>query len=152
MMTEEQRLIEKLRRIEQLYSGTTSVGEREASAQALKRVRQRLEAIQQQDPPVEYRFTLADSWSRRLLLALLRRYGIRPYRYYRQRHTTVMVRVSQQFVDEILWPEFEALQDTLCTYLDQVTNRVIAAGVFADSADAEVVSDAAKGLPDPGDS
>jgi len=151
-MTEEQRLIEKLRRIERLYSGTTSAGEREASAQALKRVRQRLEAIQQQDPPVEYRFTLADSWSRRLFLALLRRYGIRPYRYYRQRHTTVMARVSEQFVDEILWPEFEALQDTLCSYLDQVTDRVIAAGVFADSSEAEVVSDAAKRLPDRGHS
>jgi hypothetical protein len=40
---------------------------------------------------VEFRFSLADQWSRHLLVALLRRYGIKPYRYSRQRRTTVMV-------------------------------------------------------------
>ena len=78
-------------------------------------------------------------WSKRLFVALLRRYGLTPYRYQRQRHTTVMVRVSVQFVDEILWPQFEALDDTLRTYLDEITERVISESIHADQSDADVI-------------
>lgn len=42
--------------------------------------------------------------ARRLFLALLHRYDIKPYRYYRQRYTTVMAKISRGFVDETLWP------------------------------------------------
>jgi len=143
----EQQLIEKLRSIERLHSGATTPGERVAAAKALERIRQRLEETKQIDPPVEYQFSLADMWSRRLFVALLRRYGIRPYRYRRQRHTTVMAKVPKRFVDDTLWPEFQELNDTLRTYLDDVTNRVVSEGVHADSSEAEVVPDAQKSLP-----
>ncbi len=42
---------------------------------------------------------MGDMWSRKVFVALLRRYGIRPYRYKRQRYTTVMAKVSKKFVD-----------------------------------------------------
>ena len=42
--------------------------------------------------PAEVQFTLPDRWQRRLFTALARRYGIEPYRYKRQRYTTVMLR------------------------------------------------------------
>ena len=110
-------------------------------------MRQRLAEVAQLDPPVEYQFTMADMWSRRLFVALLRRYGIQPYRYYRQRYTTVMAKVPKGFVDETLWPEFQQLNDTLRQYLDEVTDRVVSESIHADSSEAEVVSDSHKLLP-----
>ncbi len=127
-MNDEVKLIEKLIRIEALYSGATTKGERDAAANALQRIRDRLEKIQKIDPPIEYKFTMSDMWSRKLFVALLRRYGIKPYRYYRQRYTTVMAKVSKQFVNETLWPEFQELSKTLRSYLDDVTDRVISEG------------------------
>lgn len=135
---EEQKLIEKLQRIEALFAGATTKGEKVAAANALERIRERLQDVQKVDSPVEYKFTLTDMWSKKLFLALLRRYGIEPYRYYRQKHTTVMARVPVSFVKETLWPEFQELNDTLRSYLDEVTNRVITTGIYADSSEAEV--------------
>ena len=138
-MTTEIELIEKLRRIEALFVGATTDGEREAAANALQRMRDRLRQIQEVDPPVEYKFTLSDMWSRKLFVALLRRYEIKPYRYYRQRHTTVMAKVSKKFVDDTLWPEYQELSDILKNYLEDITNRVISEGIHSDSSEAEVV-------------
>ncbi len=138
-MNDEFKLIEKLILIEALYSGATTEGEKSAAANARQRIRDRLEKIQKTDPPVEYKFTMSDMWSRKLLVALLRRYGIKPYRYYRQRHTTVMAKLSKQFVDETLWPEFKELSKTLRSYLDDVTERVISEGIHSDSSEAEVI-------------
>ncbi len=80
----EARLIEKLAAIEALFSGATTDGERVAADRAKQRIRQRLEEVAAQDPPIEYTFTLGDLWSRKVMVALLRRYGLQPYRYRRQ--------------------------------------------------------------------
>lgn len=138
-MNDEVSLIEKLIRIEALHSGATTEGEKNAAANAIQRIRDRLEKIQEIDPPIEYKFTMTDMWSRKLFVALLRRYGIKPYRYYRQRHTTVMAKVSCKFVDETLWPEFQELDKTLCSYIDDITNRVISEGIHSDNSEPEVV-------------
>jgi hypothetical protein len=95
-------------------------------------------ALERNDAAIEYRFTLADLWSRKLFVGLLRRYDLKPYRYRGQRYTTVMVRVPKSFVDETLWPEFQELDDTLRTYLDEVTDRVIRAEIHGDSSEAEI--------------
>lgn len=137
MQNEEERLIEKLRRIEALFARPGSDGERLAAELARERIRSRLAEIGRQEPPVEYRFSLSDVWSRRLLAALLRRYGVEPYRYHGQRRTTLMARVSPRFVDETLWPEFQELQSTLAEYFDQFTTRVIARALHADTSEAQ---------------
>ena len=124
-MTEEQKLIQKLRLVEALFAGTTSEGERTAAAGAMDRICERLKKAKESDTPIEYTFKLRNKWSRKFFTALLRRYGIKPYRYYRQRYTTVMAWVSASFVDQTLWPEFEQLDETLCLYLDKATSRVI---------------------------
>ncbi|MCP5066240.1 MAG: hypothetical protein GY946_06695, partial [bacterium] len=93
------------------------------------------------DPPIEYRFTLSSMWAKRLFVALLKRYGIRPYRYKRQRHTTVMARVSVSFVEDTLWPEFVELDKALHAHLDEITNRVIRESIFAGDAEPEVRQD-----------
>ena len=135
---DEAQLIQKLRRVENLFAGAATVGEREAAANASERIRRRLKELQISDPPVEQKFRLADVWSRRLLLALMRRYGIRPYRYAGQRHTTVMARVSRGFVEETLWPEFLELDAVLRRYLEETTERVIREGLDSDISEAEV--------------
>ena len=116
-------LLETLRRIEALHARTDVPGERQAAAAALEAMRARLARMGQQDPPVEYKFTMSDDWSRRLFTALMRRYGILPYRYRGQRYTTVMARVSRSFVDQTLWPEFLELSNVLRKYLSDVTDR-----------------------------
>jgi hypothetical protein len=142
-MNDERRLVDKLRRIESLFAGATTDGERAAAADAAARLRKRLDEAAKADPPVEYRFSVADNWSRKLLLALLRRYGIRPYRYRSQRRTTVMALVSRRFIDETLWPEFMELNQTLQAYLNDVTERVIDEAICADRTDEEVRPDEA---------
>ena len=146
-MIKENDLIEKLRRIERLFSGATTEGERVAAANAIDRIRNRLEEAKKFESPIEYKFAMTDLWSRRLFVALLRRYGIKPYRYRGQRYTTVMAKVPISFVNDTLWPEFEKLDETLRSYLDEVTERVISEGIYKDSSDAEVVNNNTKVLP-----
>lgn len=142
-MTEldEARLIEKLRAIEALHARPGSAGERAAVEHARDRILERLRELAEADPPMEYQFSMVDMWSRRVFIALLRRYGIRPYRYRRQRRTTVMARVSRRFVDETLWPQFEAISDTLRSYLDEVTDQVISEVLHADVSEATVMEE-----------
>jgi hypothetical protein len=138
---DQQRLIEKLRRIEALFADrAATAGEKAAAGEARERIRQRLEAFTQSDPPVEYSFALRNPWSYKLFVALLRRYNISPYRYARQRHTTVTARVPARFVNETLWPEFAELDRTLQSYLTEETNRVIAECLNKDTSDVEVRS------------
>ncbi len=135
-MSSEAQLREKLRKIEALFARAGTPGERIAAGAALERIRARLAELEQRDPAIEMRFTLRDQWSRRLFLALCRRYGLRPYRLYRQRVTTVMLRVPRGFVDQVLWPEFQELNTVLTKYLNEVTTRVIRDAVHRDTAEA----------------
>ena len=137
---DEAKLIEKLRRIEALHAGATTPGERVAAAGARKRILARLAEVQVADPPIEYRFTIVDPWSRQVFNALLRRYSLRPYRYARQHRQTVMVRVSRRFVDETLWPEFDSLSTELSGYLLEVTERVVREALGASGREAEEVA------------
>jgi hypothetical protein len=139
MMNDEATLLEKLRRIEALHAGAATAGERTAAAEAKQRILGRLAQQRQADPPVEYKFSLGNGWSRRLFLALLRRYGLRPYRYPRQRVNTVMVRVPRSFAGTTLWPEFVALDEALREHLDLVAERVISEAIAVDTSEAEEV-------------
>lgn len=141
MLTDEAKLLETLERIEALFLGATTSGERDAAAGARERVRARLKEIQRSDSPVEYQFSMTNIWSRRLFVALLRRYDFKPYRYYRQRYTTVMARLPASFVDEVLWPEFQELNKKLGAYVDDVTNRVIRENVYSDNSEPEVLQE-----------
>ena len=141
-MTDEAALREKLRKIEALFAGAGTAGERNAAEAALERVRARLAELRRHDTPIEMQFSLPDQWSRRLFLALCRRYGLDPYRLYRQRRTTVMLRVPRGFVDQVLWPEFQELNKALTQYLNEVTVRIIRDAVHRDTSEATEISDA----------
>jgi hypothetical protein len=135
-MSGELHLREKLRKIEALFAGAGTAGERDAAEAALHRVRARLVELERKDLPVEMQFSLGDQWSRKLFLALCRRYGLKPYRLYRQRVTTVMLRVPRAFIDQVLWPEFQELDAALAQYLNEVTNRIIRDEVHRDTSEA----------------
>ena len=138
---DEAALIAKLRLIEALHTGAATAGERIAAEHAKQRILKRLADCEKDDPPTEVKFTMRDIWSKRVFLALLRRYGLTPYRYKRQRHTTILARVSRRFVDETLWPEFVDLVTTLESYLSEVTDRVVAQVIHKDNSDASVVAE-----------
>jgi hypothetical protein len=141
-MSSEGQLREKLRKIEALFAGAGTTGERLAAEAALERVRMRLAELGRRDPPAEIQFSMPDQWSRHLFLALCRRNGLKPYRYHRQRRNTVVVRAPRGFVDQVLWPEFTELDKALQAYLRQVTLRVIREEVFADASEAQEVPEA----------
>ncbi|MGE0700229.1 MAG: hypothetical protein AB7O57_14120 [Hyphomicrobiaceae bacterium] len=124
-MTSEDELREKLRKIEALFAGAKTEGERDAAGAAAERIRARLGEASQREAAAEMRFSIHDPWSRKLFLALSRRYGIEPYRYPRMRRQTLVVRAPQSFVESILWPEFSELNEALSSYLLEVTERVI---------------------------
>ncbi|MDA1101017.1 MAG: hypothetical protein O2967_18775 [Proteobacteria bacterium] len=140
-MDGEQILRGKLRKIEALFAGGATDGEKVASAAAAQRIRARLADIQAEENAVEIRFSLPDPWSRQLFIALCRRYGMQPYRYARMRRQSVVIGAPQSFIDDVLWPEFEQINDALVDYLGEITNKVIREEVFGSTEDAMVVAE-----------
>lgn len=132
----EQQLREQLRKISALYEGATTPGERSAAAAAIERVRKAIAAIAKTEEPTEFQFTLPDLWQRRLFTALCRRYGLTPFRYKRQRFTTVVVRAPKTFVNKTLWPEYQQLREALNRYLNQATDRIIREEVYGEDGEA----------------
>ena len=105
MLIEDQ-LRERLKKVEALYFGATTAGERDAAEAAAERLKAKLEEASRRDPPIEMKFSLPDQWSVRLFIAFCRRYGIRPFRYPRQRSTTIMGRAPRRFIDAVVWRQF----------------------------------------------
>jgi len=128
----EQQLREQLRKISALYEGATTPGERSAAAAAIERVKKAIAAIAYTEPLSEFQFTLTDLWQRRLFTALCRRYGLEPFRYKRQRYTTVVVRAPKTFVNRTLWPEYQQLRQALNRYLHDATDQIIREEVYGD--------------------
>jgi len=134
---DEGRLIEKLQKIEMLFARSPYPGEQAAAESAADRIRQRIRQLEKAEPTIEFRFSLPDTWSKALFIALLRRYNLKPYRYRGQRRTTVMVKVTASFVNEALWPEFQELNATLRAHLDSVTSNIIKRAIHANDAEVE---------------
>jgi hypothetical protein len=139
MMAIEEQLRERLRKVEALFLGGATVGERDAAGAAIERLKAKLAETSRLDPPIEMHIRLPDTWSVRLFIALCRRHGLRPYRYPRQRYTTVMIRASKHIFDDVVWRQFTQLHADLRAYLEETTTRLIREAVHSDTADAETV-------------
>lgn len=124
------RLREKLSKLERLFENAGTAGERAAAEAAMGRVRARLDAAP--EPEVEMKFSFPDSWTVRLFVAVCRKHGLRPYRYRRQRHTTVMVSAREKTFDQEIWPEFSHLLTALQSYFEEVTDHLIQDAMAAD--------------------
>ena len=137
----EDQLRERLRKVEALYFGATSAGEREAAGAAAERLKAKLDEAARIDPPVEMKFSLPDEWSVQLFIALCRRYGVRPFRYARQRRTTIMVRAPRRFFDTVVWRQFSDVHTDLWIHFQQTTERLIKESICADTRDAETTAE-----------
>lgn len=100
----EVQLRERLRKIEALFAGAATPGEKAAADAAADRIRARLGAAAGRESPQEIRFSIPDTWSCQLFIALCRRYGISPFRYRRMHRQSVIVKAPRSFIEQVLWP------------------------------------------------
>jgi len=140
-MLSEDRLREKLRKIEALYAGAATEGEKSAAGAAAERIRRQCENAARKERAETFKFSISDPWSRQLFIALCRRYGIRPFRYARMHRQTVMVHAPASFIQATLWPEFEELSRALTAHLDAITSKIIREEVHEATQDAEEISE-----------
>ncbi|MFC3166653.1 hypothetical protein [Paracoccus fontiphilus] len=140
-LSSEDRLRDKLRKIEALYAGAATPGEKSAAGAAADRIRRRFETASSQEEAEEFKFSITDPWSRQLFIALCRRYGLKPFRYARMHRQTVMVRAPASVVHLTLWPEFEELSRALTSHLNEITSRIIREEVHEATQDADEISE-----------
>lgn len=143
-MDAEQRLREKLRKIEALFAGAATAGERAAAGAAAERIRRQFAETKSREKAEEFKFSISDPWSRQLFTALCRRYGLRPFRYTRMHRQTVMVHAPASFINGTLWPEFQELSDALSAHLMIITERIIREEVYATTGEADEIPEPAR--------
>jgi methanogenic corrinoid protein MtbC1 len=114
-------LYEKIKKVEALIERASSEGERLSAINA----KLRLEKTMSQEKELEYRLSTPDNWHKKLLVALCRKHGLKPYRYYRQKYTTVMVRVTKDYLDNYLWEEYLEYSRILTSLVDDITFDLI---------------------------
>ncbi len=119
-------LYEKIKKIEALIHGTNVEGERQAAMAAKARLESQVPpALPQHVLSTEFTLYTQDNWHKQLLLALCGKYGLKPYRYHRQKYTTVMVRVNETFLHEVLWKEYLQYSGLLETLVNDITTDLI---------------------------
>ena len=143
VMNAEQTLREKLRKIEVLFAGAATNGEKAAAGAAAERIRERLGRISGSEKLEEIRFSIPDAWSRQLFIALCRRYGLRPFRHRRMHRQTIVIEAPKSFVEQVLWPEFQELSAALVTYLSEITEKLIREEVHRETGEAEEIDEPA---------
>lgn len=139
MLVDEKALRQKLAKVEELFRCAGSPGERAAAEAAIGRLHARLgSGDRDQEPKVELKFSLPDRWSMRLFIAICRKHGVRPYRYARQRRTTIMARARPEDFKRVVWSEFCQLHDELERYFEDVSDQLITRAMGSDGNDSTV--------------
>jgi hypothetical protein len=143
-MTPEHLLRDKLRKIEALFAGAATPGEKAAAGAAAERIRERLGLAAGKEDSHEVKFSIPDVWSRHLFIALCRRYGLRPFRHRRMHRQSLLVKAPNSFIEQVLWPEFQELNAALIAYLSEITEKVIREEVHRETGEAEEVDEPAR--------
>ena len=136
-MRDQESIRERLAKLEALFARGATEGERAAAGAAMERLQARLDraAPPQDETEIELQYSLPDVWAVRLFVALCRRHGITPYRYPRQRRTTVMVYVRKSTFEQTIASEFQALYQELTAYFDETVHHLIANAMHSDGDD-----------------
>ncbi|MFH1637501.1 MAG: hypothetical protein ABIB71_03690 [Candidatus Woesearchaeota archaeon] len=113
-------VLDKIRKIEALIQRAATEGERQSAILA----RERLARIKE-DEEIEYNISTQDMWHKRLFVAICLKHSLKPYRYFRQKYTTSMVRVSKSFLDGVVWPEYMEYSKMLEALVDDITSGII---------------------------
>ena len=138
-MIDDEALRAKLAKVEALFRHASSPGERAAAEAAMGRLQGRLGSSDKRpEPEVELQFSLPDTCSVRLFVAVCRKHGVRTFRYARQRRTTVMVRTRERFFDRAVWPEYSRLQSELESYFVDVTDHLVERVMGSDGDDSNL--------------
>ncbi len=125
-MVEDTELRAELAKLEALFRRAGSLGVKSAAGVAIERLRGRLtKAGEQPEPEVELQHSPPDIRCVDQFCAVCRKHGVRPYRYRRQRRTTVMVRVREEEFYREAWPEYCQLHAELASYFNDVTDHLI---------------------------
>ena len=127
----------KLEKLEALFARGATEGERAAAGAALDRLSSKLNDAPKEDE-VELHYSLPDSWAVRIFVALCRKHGVKPYRYPRQRRTTVMVRVPPDAFERTVMSEFNTLHRELVAYFQETVDHLIADAMKSDGDDANM--------------
>jgi hypothetical protein len=136
-MDEDEDLKQRLRAIEARYAGAFTRRKDETVEEARLRIGAQL-AQCEAEGVVEWQFTVTP-WSRKVLMALARRYGLRPYRYRRQRQSTIVVVAPERFLRESFLPQFDGLCDALYEHFTKVTEKAIAEAFGAELSEEHAV-------------
>lgn len=118
-------LLERIKKIEALINGAQTEGEKDAAISAKDRILKKYPELEIHRNPKEYRLSTTDRWHKKLLIALCRKYGVNPYRYHRQKYTTVMVSINEEFLNKVLWREFLEYSDHLEKLVEEITDELI---------------------------
>jgi hypothetical protein len=114
------RIIEKIKKIEALIERAGTEGERVSAINA----KNRLEKAKSKKE-LEYSLRTPDRWHKQLLVAICRKHGYKPFRYHRQKYTTVMVRISTEFLNNVLWKEYQEYSEMLTSLVNEITYDLI---------------------------
>ncbi len=129
-------LEEKLRKIEALLNSTSSPGEKHAAELAIKRLMEK--NLQQRQ--IEFTITADCHWKKRLFIAVCKKHHVAPYRYAKQRYTTTVVRVTEPFMKQVLWPEFKKYASIFESFAEEIMSDLIAKIHQVDDSDDVVIA------------
>ena len=101
-----QDILERIKKVEALISWAKSEWEKQAAMFAKERILKKYPEIENTQNKKEYKIYTQDSWHKKLFSAICRKYWIKPYRYYRQKYTTVNININEDFLNEVLWKEY----------------------------------------------
>jgi hypothetical protein len=118
-------LLERIKKIEALIIGASTDGEKDAAISAKERILEKHPHLEIHKNPKEYSLRTHGEWSKKLLLAICRKYGVKPYRYKRQKYTTIMVNINEDFLNEILWKEYQEYSKHLDKLIEEITDDLI---------------------------
>ena len=118
-------LLDRIKKIEALIAGASTDGEKNAGESAKERILKKYPELEIHKDPVEYRLSTNSQWNKKLLIAICRKYGVKPFRYHRQKYTTVMVRINTKFLNQVLWKEYEEYSKLLNKLVQEITDDLI---------------------------
>ena len=137
-MTTKADLIAKKGKVEALFAGAATAGERDAAQAAMDRIKAKLRHLEGlREAPTQMVFSLGDGRSKSLFLALCRRHGLKLGHPSKHKGNNVTVWVAHRFADKTLWPEFCRLGDALESFLDEATEQYIRERVTKGKVDPE---------------
>ena len=138
-MSSQSDIYERLKKVESLFARAGTAGEAAAAAAAIDRLQAQLgkNARGPQEAEIELQYSLPDVWAVRLFFAVCRKHGISPYRYARQRRTTVVIKVRKSHFMRVVEPEFQLLHREMMAYFSETAEHLIRDMMRSDGEDRE---------------